>query len=265
VTPDAVTASAWTVLRTPRWIGLSAVAVLAIGLCILGGIWQWTRTQDILALERSALASPVPVQDLTAVGEGLPPESVGRPVTVSGSYRPAEQIYVTSRSLDGQAGLWAVAPVTLADGTSVAILRGWVPAAEPATDQPPAGPVVVSGVLQPAESFYQQGTVVADGRLVAITDEALASQWGDQVRAGFVVLADQDPASPGGPRPVPPTVATADVAFPLQNFFYAFQWWFFAGFVVFVWVRWFRLDLREAREPGEPVGAVRDRGDAGIA
>lgn len=246
----------WAVLRTPRWVGLTALAAVAVVLCTLGGTWQWTRTQDILAVERAALAQPVPVQDLTTPGQALPPEAIGRPVEALGRYDTDQQRYVANRELDGRAGLWVVAPVVLPDGTRVAVLRGWVPDEQPAVDAPPDGPVRVSGVLQPGESFYEGAPETADGRLVAITDDGLARLWGDGLRPGLVVLTDQAPASPLGPRPVPPSVRAADVSFPLQNFFYAFQWWFFAAFAVFVWVRYLRMDVREARAASEPTTAA---------
>ena len=42
---------------------------------------------------------------------------------------------------------------------------------------------------------------------------------------------------------------TADVPFPLQNFFYAFQWWIFAAFGVAVYLRWLWIESRRARGP----------------
>jgi hypothetical protein len=36
-----------------------------------------------------------------------------------------------------------------------------------------------------------------------------------------------------------------DVAFPLQNFFYAVQWWVFALFAVVVYARWLYLDAKK--------------------
>ena len=48
--------------------------------------------------------------------------------------------------------------------------------------------------------------------------------------------------------PVPPTVQTSDVPFPLQNFFYAFQWWIFAGFGVVVYLRWLWLESAQVDE-----------------
>jgi cytochrome oxidase assembly protein ShyY1 len=246
------------VLATPRWIALTLLAVVALVLCTLAGTWQWTRTQDILALERAALAEPVAVQDITTVDESLPAESVGRPVIVVGRYDGAQQRYVTNRALDGRAGLWVLAPVVLPDGTRVPVLRGWVSEERPVVDAPPDGPVRVEGILQPGETFYAAAPVGPDGRLTAVSDAALRQAWGDGVRTGVVVLAEQAPPSVLGPRPVPPTVGPPDVGFPLQNFFYAFQWWFFAAFVVFAWVRWLWLDVREAqaRQPETEAAAA---------
>jgi len=36
-----------------------------------------------------------------------------------------------------------------------------------------------------------------------------------------------------------------DVPFPLQNFFYAIQWWVFAAFAVVVYARWLYLDAKK--------------------
>ena len=43
----------------------------------------------------------------------------------------------------------------------------------------------------------------------------------------------------------PPTVQVGDVPFPLQNFFYAIQWWVFASFAVVVYARWLYLDAKK--------------------
>jgi hypothetical protein len=51
-------------------------------------------------------------------------------------------------------------------------------------------------------------------------------------------MQDQKPVTANAPEWVPPTISTGDVAFPLQNFFYAIQWWIFALFAVAVYVRW---------------------------
>jgi cytochrome oxidase assembly protein ShyY1 len=75
------------------------------------------------------------------------------------------------------------------------------------------------------------------------------------------MLAETSPGSddlPGSataaPEPAAPTVQTADVPFPLQNFFYAFQWWIFAAFAVVVYLRWLWLDAAGQAQvaAGEP-------------
>jgi len=80
--------------------------------------------------------------------------------------------------------------------------------------------------------------------VAAISQTALASVWGEDVPAGFIVLAREDPVSSPAPSPVPPTIQVGDGPFPLQNFFYAFQWWIFAAFGIFVYLRWLRIEAR---------------------
>jgi cytochrome oxidase assembly protein ShyY1 len=56
----------------------------------------------------------------------------------------------------------------------------------------------------------------------------------------------QGPATQDATDPliVPPTVQVGEVPFPLQNFFYAIQWWVFAAFAMFVYARWLYLDAK---------------------
>lgn len=232
---------------TPRWLAILALLVALIVAAILLGRWQWDRTQSILAAERAAASVAVPVQD--ALGEAdteLPPESIGRPVTAAGEFDPDRQVVVTSRSLGEEAGVWVVTGLRLADGTLVPVLRGWTAADDVVARTVPSGPVEVTGVLQPDEVFYADAPVTPD-EVAAISQSSLESAWGEDVPAGFVVLAEQRPSATPAPAPIPPTVQTADVPFPLQNFFYAFQWWIFAGFGIFVYLRWLRIEAGRVR------------------
>ncbi len=120
--------------------------------------------------------------------------------------------------------------------------------------EPPSGEVTVAGILHPDETFYADA-VTEPGTAVSIAHARLAEQWQATVLPGFVVLADEEPTSSPAPIPVPPTVQTADVPFPLQNFFYAFQWWIFAGFGVAVYLRW--LWVESHRVDDEPVVTAR--------
>jgi cytochrome oxidase assembly protein ShyY1 len=217
---------------------------------VLLGRWQWDRTQSILAAERAAAAAAIPVQDVFAIGGAsaevptdVPAAGIGRPVTVTGRYEPAMQVAVTDRERGGQRGVWIVTGLRLADNSVAAVLRGWLPSAAEAGAVPPTGDVTVSGVLQPDETFYADASS-APGTVAAIDHARLADLWQAPVLPGFTVLGSQDPIPPSAPLPVEATVQTADVDFPLQNFFYAFQWWIFGAFAVVVFLRWLWLESR---------------------
>ena len=226
-------------LLTPRWLARSLLGVVLLVACVGLGVWQWDRAQATLESEHAALEGPVPVVDLAPTEGDLPGESVGRPVFATGHYADPP-LYVSNRALDGRKGFWVLSPLDLADGSQVAVLRGWLPEiAKVAT-----GDVTVNGVMQPYENFYS-GSTAKNGVIVSMTRDEIVAAWGENVRAGIINLSNQKPDLAGDPLPVPSTVQPGGVGFPLQNFFYALQWLIFAGFVVFFWWRWIGIDLRD--------------------
>jgi cytochrome oxidase assembly protein ShyY1 len=232
---------------TPRWIVAALVVLAFVALAIMLGRWQWDRTQTILAAERAAIAEPIPVQELfpDADATEVPVEGIGRPVRAEGDYEPDLQAAVTDRLHEGQAGVWIVTGLRLDDGRVVAVLRGSLPSATSPGATAPSGRVGVTGVLQPDEAFYADAAS-DPGAVASIAHDRLAEMWQADVLPGFVVLATQEPPDLPAPLPVAPTVQTADVPFPLQNFFYAFQWWVFAAFGIAVYLRWLWLESRRA-------------------
>lgn len=231
---------------TPRWLVMAVVLIaLVIGAVFLGR-WQWDRTQAILAAERAALSEPIPVSEVLAspVTDPLPNEAIGRPVTVMGTYDSTRQVLVANRALDDRAGVWVVTGLRTGEGLLIPVLRGWVSGSDDGATTIPDGEIEVTGVLQPDEVFYADAAPV-DGQIVAISQSALTSLWAEDLPQGYVVLQAQTPATAPAPMPVPPTIDVADVPFPLQNFFYAFQWWIFAAFGVFLYLRWLRIEARK--------------------
>ena len=231
--------------------------VLFVIAAIFLGRWQWDRTQSILAAERAAISAAIPVEEVfsdpaSAQAETVPDEGIGRPVTLTGEYLPDQQVVVTSRVHDGQPGVWVVTGLRLTDGRTAAVLRGWLPTADAPGAAAPVGPVTVSGILQPDETFYADAAS-APGTVAAIARDRLASEWQTTLLPGFTVLASQDPATDPAPVPVQPTVQTADVPFPLQNFAYAFQWWIFAAFAIVVYVRWLYIDSQRVDDDAATV------------
>lgn len=224
---------------TPRWIALGLIAlvfaVAAVGL----GRWQWDRTQDIVQAEQAAQAQPVGIETLTLVGEDFDNPLIGRPVLAQGTYRGDLQTAVLSRSVDGEPGVWVLTPLELADGSAIAVVRGWAPATEVAPA--PSDEVQITGVWHPSERFYRDEPLREDG-VFAISSERLRDRWNLALRPGFIMLTEQQP--PSDLPLVPQTVRTSGVPFPIQNAFYAVQWIVFAGFAGFVYVRWLRMEAR---------------------
>lgn len=248
MTPSRQAEALLRLASTPRWIGLALVALLFIGGCVFLGRWQWDRTQNIVEAERVAVSAPVAVEGIAGVDDQLPDASIGRPVVAQGRYLAGDQVIVVQRSLRGRPGVWVLTPLELLDGSIIGVLRGWLESATSPGILPPSGDVTVTGIMHPDERFYPDAVTDPD-IAVAISSARLSDSWGPQTRSGYVMLtetsliADQatDSATPA-PEPAVPTVQTAGVPFPLQNFFYAFQWWIFALFIVVVYARWLWLD-----------------------
>lgn len=229
---------------TARAVALTLIALVLSVMCVLAGLWQGSRTRDILEAERAALADPIPVLEAASV-DGFPASSVGRPVTAQGEYVQEGQFLVAQREFDGRPGDWVVTPFVV-DGTTIAVLRGWVGSPDGPATAVPGGEFALRGALQPFEEFYADRALRPDGRLVAISRAEIERAWRTPVLSLVLVLSAQDPPAEPVPLPVPLTVQTADVPFPLQNAAYTLQWFVFAGFV---WVMWWLWVVR--RSPAE--------------
>ena len=239
-----------------RWVLLSVVAFgFAIG-CVFFGLWQWTRTYNILESERAQIAAPVDVTTVTSTDPTSRTESIGRNVTATGRYDPARQVFISNRLLDGDVGVWVVTALVLDDGSTMPVLRGWLASPSDPGAFVPTQPVTVSGLVTAYETFYAG----ADPKVpVSMSEETLRVGWGGATRDGILWLtgqrleggASQPSDAASAPAPIPPSVVLADVPFPWQNFFYAFQWWVFAAFAVILWVRWLALELRARCQTGK--------------
>ncbi|NDA50179.1 MAG: SURF1 family protein [Actinobacteria bacterium] len=207
-TSDSSLERLWRTALTPRWLAALLALIVLVAAFIVLGQWQWDRTQDILAAERSAAAAPIDLADLVDDQGSWNNADIGRTVNLQGTFTD-DELLLANRELDGQAGVWVVTRFELDGGQTVAVVRGWLPndaSPSPLSRQS----VIIQGVLHPDEEFYEGANAT---RVVTVE--------------------------------VPPTVQVGDVAFPLQNFFYAIQWWVFALFAVVVYARWLYLDAKK--------------------
>lgn len=234
------------VVLSSRWLLALCAALVFAAACVPLGLWQWHRTQDIVESERASLLAPVDVAAVTTPGSAISNGDAGRTVLATGVYEPQHQILITSREVDGKPGVWVWTPLRLADGTAVGVLRGWLPDAQAPGLDPPSGSVSVRGTLVPDEPFYADAPVV-DGRALAVDSVRLGPSG---TRGGFIMLADAEPVAQPAPVLVPVEGLVTDLAFPIRNFLYSFQWWIFGAFAIAAWA------VMAWREAGDRAGTV---------
>jgi cytochrome oxidase assembly protein ShyY1 len=252
-----------TALR-PRWLALLVVVLAAAAVMARLGEWQLGRARQQGERERQAAAAaqaPVPVEQLLPARTAFPASAADRRVTVRGRWDGAHQVLVPGRRLGDATGLWVVTPVRLADGSAVAVVRGWVPDAAASTSAPtalPAGDAELVGVLRPSEPVGDLlPGAIADapaGQLPLVSAALFAQVWPYPLADGYVVQTSPAPAA--GLAAVP---AERPGGLALQNLSYALQWWLFSAFGLFFWWRLVRDDHRGTlRAPATGAGPPPD-------
>lgn len=231
-------------LFTPRWLALLGVVVAVCVAFVWLGLWQLAVAQDSaiedLQAQRDALVEK-PLEEVLTPHAPFPADGAGHPVVVQGEYDGARQFLVPGRVLDGQAGYWVVTPL-LTDGGAgragalIPVLRGFV--GDPAqADVPPAEPLTVRGELAPGESPYFGEEALPEGQHGTIDLSLLANEWPESFYNGFIFSTAEEPQlTAAGLEHVPPPQLTAgDIDW--RNLGYALQWWVFAAFAVFMYVK----------------------------
>lgn len=236
----------WSFVWRPGWIFSHVFVATCVAIFILCAFWQLSRLsdrKDANALIRSRETSePVPLSSLIPV-DASPEQSAPisyRTVTVTGTYDTDDQVLIRNRTRgSSDPGWWLMTPLVTADGTAVAINRGWVPYVidenGPLTEYaPPSGTVTVTGLVFPTQNRHSGPTDAADGKLRTLSRVDLvryAQQLDHPLYPVYVNLATSDPAQAGDlPEPVPPP--TLDEGPHLD---YAGQWIIFATLTIIVY------------------------------
>ncbi len=215
------------------------VAVIACGLL---GAWQLDRARDQRDQSTrpagNSLLAPVDLDTVLPTGAQMQLDDVGRPVEVEGTYDAEAQVVVPDRELDGRTGSLVLTPLVTADGSAVVVVRGW--SSRPATDPapaPPSGPVTVTGWLGASE--HAPGNEIRPaGEVGSIHIPTLVNLVPYALRDGFVGVTSEDPPPPGtnGLIELPAPVRIEGGGLPLQNVFYAAEWWIFGLAAIALWV-----------------------------
>ncbi|MFN0028826.1 MAG: SURF1 family protein [Acidimicrobiales bacterium] len=209
-------------LYTPRWLAGHVLAVLALAVMVAACFWQLSRLADKQATNRLYAAhSAQPVEAVTDVAG--PDATVAqveglrfRLLSAQGTYLREEEVFIRSRSLNGNPGAWVLTPLRLSaqPDTVVVINRGWIPASDttpelPAGAEAPAGTVTVAGLALATETRGALGSVDHSGTeldvLARVDLPRLSEQLEEAMYPFYLQLQQQDPPLPDGfPAPVPP-------------------------------------------------------------
>ncbi len=248
----------------PRWLGLLGLVTVLVAVFTVLGMWQLNVAKDEgrqEALNQAASLTPVPLESLLQPHVHFPGDLSNRPITVTGRYGAGRQIVVEGRRLGTASGVWVVTPLTVSStGATVAVLRGF--AADTTTNGTGTGipplstdEVTVAGTLGPGESPSGERVTLPAGRYETLDLSRLVNTWpGDMYDAIVFAKSESPNATSGLERVPPPELPTAMTP---RNLAYAFQWWIFALFAIWMWWRMVREDHRTTTAPlaPDPIGA----------
>lgn len=237
-------------------LGIFVSGLLAVVACLFLARWQWDRAH--VDSNDSASTKIGTIDELNPLRQFLPVESIGATTTVDGTWVPGSRINLGDRIPDGAqlsaaAGkdgngkvivewsipvcTWISDALKLHDGSVIQVVRGC--ALDPSKVPVVNGPAKITGVLQPSENSDLVKLPRVDGLLT--TDRVVAAT---QLTAhdGYLVSNLADSALT---TVTPILSATPQVPLHWRNVFYVFNWLFFAGIIVAMWIRVVRDELRD--------------------
>ena len=235
-------------LASPRWLSIHAATGALVAVFVLLGLWQLGQFQRPATSFTREVGAAAPLGRVSAAGAPAAPGSLGRLVTVTGTYDVGRQVLVGDRRLEGRAGYLVLTPLRTADGSGVIVDRGWVPATGVAATRVPAGEVTVIGRLTGSETDAETGVPpLVDppaGQAYRINTDELGAGLPYPLHTGYLELLDQRP-----PAADAPAVAAAGQSGGGRwyNAGYTAQWFLFALAAIGFWARLVRTEVGERR------------------
>ncbi len=165
---------------------------------------------------------------------------VHRRVVLRGQWQPEWTVYLENRPMNGRVGFYVLTPLTLEDGTSVIVQRGWQPrdvsdrtkVVEPPT---PMSPVEVHGGVALSASRLFEFDNADSGRIRQNLDlQAYAQQTRLKLRP-LAIVQEGDDVADGLLRDWP--APASDVH---KHYGYAFQWFALCALTIGLYV-WFQI------------------------
>ena len=260
-------------LFSSRWLGYFAMALVFAIACVALGNWQMNRrnavVENINKIQQNYSGTVVDYADVATDFDTLDPAKEWTQVRLKGTYQTADERVVRNRPLNGTAGYEVLVPLTLENGDTVIIDRGWLPIGNKVSGhpdiipQPEPGVVTVVARLKPAEPQLNRGA--PEGQLASIQLNAYSAQLHYPIKTGaYGQLASETPAAASNPVPFPaPSIDEG------SHLSYALQWIAFGilAFVGFGYAARMQrrnddYDALEAAESGVPAEELYGRGSA---
>ena len=231
-----------------RWTLLVVFVALVGTAFVTLGEWQLERLQTRRDRNVSTVRNEQqPVRPWTEVfTRTITDADQWQRVSATGTFDAEHQYVLRYRSSGDTDGYEVVTPLRTADGT-VLVDRGIVelpngaavPRVAPA---PPSGVVTVVGHVRRDEKGKRSARVPVDGSMRLIDSSAIGATLPYPVADGYIGLLTVDPPQTGGFEPIAlPEISDG------PHFWYAVQWFMFAGIGLAGIVVFIRGDLRERR------------------
>jgi cytochrome oxidase assembly protein ShyY1 len=232
-----------------RW-ALLIVFVAVLGTVFVNlGDWQLRRLEERQQRNTTIIDNEAkPVRPYTEVfNHPLVETDEWQRVEATGTFDGANQFVVRYRSLGDAPSYSVVTPLRTTAGT-VLVNRGLIPLARgnrvPGEGPPPpTSEVTVVGHVRVNEQGRRSAITPSDGSVRYINSEGLATALPYPVANGYIGALTVTPPQAGGFEPVSPPELSEG-----PHFWYAVQWFLFAGLAVLGIVVFIRGDLRERRK-----------------
>lgn len=260
-------------LFSSRWLGYFVAALIFAIACVALGNWQMNRrnavVENITKIQQNYAGAIVDYDSVADNFAALDPSKEWTQVRMTGTYQTADERVVRNRPLNGAAGYEVLVPLTLTNGDTVIIDRGWLPIGNKtpghpdSIPQPESGEVTVVARLKPAEPKLDRGA--PEGQLASIELDDYAQQLSYPIKTGaYAQLATESPAAAINPVAFPsPSIDEG------SHLSYALQWIAFGilafvgfGYAARMQRRNDEFDALEAEETGVPVEELYGRGSA---
>jgi cytochrome oxidase assembly protein ShyY1 len=250
-------------LATPKWLGFAALMLVLSATMIGLGFWQLDRYHIRhginVRIDHANATAPVPLTSVISLTRPATDDQEWVRVTVTGMYDPARTVVARNRSVNSTVGFEILVPLTLSNGSSVLVDRGWIPPGPgngltaPPFPNVPAGPVTVTGRIHKPESGGDSPVALGGQTTVRRIDPAkIAPSIGlSSAYADYVLLDAQSPSAASGFTRIP-----ADRQPSWMNAGYTVQWWLFAALAIGLFGYMARREAHDRRD-----GVVRTRAD----